>query len=86
MSLPLDNRLQKVLIQLNLKIPDGNNLSALQYLHSSLRTKVYTNFTGVPLFQVYIQGLGIQLWTLDAKLDNGLNGVAQTCGRSDCAT
>ena len=72
MSLPTDNRLHKVRIQLNLKIPDGCSLSASQYLHSSLRQKFNTNFKGVPLFQVYIQGLGTQLWTLNAKLDNGV--------------
>ena len=77
MSLPTDNRLHKVRIQLNLKIPDGCSLSASQCLHSSLRQKFNTNFKGVPLFQVYIQGLGTQLWTLDAKLDNG---VVLTCG------
>ena len=77
MSLPTDNRVQKVRIQLNLKIPDGCSLSASQCLHSSLRQKFNTNFKGVPLIQVYIQGLGTQLWTLDAKLDNG---VVLTCG------
>ena len=77
MSLPTDNRLHKVRIQLNLKIPDSCSLSASQCLHSSMRQKFNTNFKGVPLFQAYTQGLGTQLWTLDAKMDNG---VVLTCG------
>ena len=52
MSLPTDNRLHKVRIQLNLKIPDGCSLSTSQYLHSSLRQKFSTNFKGFPLNSV----------------------------------
>ena len=63
-----DDRLQKVRIQLILQIPEGCSQGAV---YNSLRQKLEVSFNRVPIFQVYFNGLGTQLWRLDAKLDNG---------------
>ena len=75
MSFPDDSRLQKVWIQLNLQIPDGCSQNTL---YCSLRQRLIESFKTVPLFQVYFVGLGTQLWTLDAKMDNGAPCVKKT--------
>ena len=63
----IHERVQKVLVQLTLQIPNGCSQGAL---HESLKRKLFTNFNNLPYFQVYLHGLGSQLWSLDAKLDN----------------
>ena len=63
----IHERVQKVLVQLTLQIPNGCSQGAL---HESLKRKLHTNFNNLPYFQVYLHGLGSQLWSLDAKLDN----------------
>ena len=64
----IDDRLQNVRIQLILQIPEGCSQGAV---YNSLRQKLEVSFNRVPIFQVYLNGLGTQLWRLDAKLDNG---------------
>ena len=62
-------RVQRVMVQLSLQIPTGCSQGAL---HESLKLKLLANFNNLPYFQVYLHGLGSQLWTLDARLDNGV--------------
>ena len=62
-------RVQRVMVQLSLRIPTGCSQGAL---HESLKLKLLANFNNLPYFQVYLHGLGSQLWTLDARLDNGV--------------
>ena len=57
------------MVQLSLQIPTGCSQGAL---HESLKLKLLANFNNLPYFQVYLHGLGSQLWTLDARLDNGV--------------
>ena len=61
-------RVQRVMVQLTLQIPNGCSQGVL---HESLKLKLLVNFKKLPYFQVYLRGLGSQLWTLDARLDNG---------------
>ena len=69
-------RVQRVMVQLSLRIPTGCSQGAL---HESLKLKLLANFNNLPYFQVYLHGLGSQLWTLDARLDNGVPSLQQDC-------
>ena len=69
MSLPEnDDRLLNVRIQLILQIPEGCSQGTVYH---SLRKKLESSFNRGLIFQVYFNGLGMHLWQLDAKLDNG---------------
>ena len=68
MSLSAHDRERKFRIQLRLQIPD---CCSEDTLHKSLIQKLVSSFSKAPMFQVDIQGLGTQIWILDAKLDNG---------------
>ena len=59
--------LWKVRIKLVLQIPDCCSQGTVL---NSLRQKLEASFNRMPLFQVYLNGLGTQLWQLDAKFDN----------------
>ena len=63
----IHEKVKKVLVQLTLKIPNGCSQGAQ---HESLKRELHTNFNNLPYFQVFLHGLGSQLWSLDAKLDN----------------
>ena len=62
------DRERKFQIQLRMQIPDSCSEDTL---HKSLKKKLVSSFSNAPLFQVNIQGLGTQMWILNAKLDNG---------------
>ena len=62
------DRERKFQIQLRMQIPDSCSEDTL---HKSLKKKLMSSFSNTPLFQVNIQGLGTQMWILNAKLDNG---------------
>ena len=62
------DRERKFQIQLRMQIPDSCSEGTL---HKSLKKKLVSSFSNTPLFQVNIQGLGTQMWILNAKLDNG---------------
>ena len=55
-------------MQLSMQIPDSCSEDTL---HKSLKKKLVSSFSNAPLFQENIQGLGTQMWILNAKLDNG---------------
>ena len=62
------DRERKFQIQLRIQIPDSCSEDTL---HKSLKKKLMSSFSNTPLFQVNVQGLGTQMWILNAKLDNG---------------
>ena len=54
-----DDRLRKVRIKLILRIPEDCSEGTV---FNSLRQKLEASFNRVPIFQVYFNGLGTQLW------------------------
>ena len=63
------DRERKFQIQLSMQVSDSCSEDTL---HKSLKKKLVSSFfSNTPLFQVNTQGLGTQMWILDAKLDNG---------------
>ena len=62
-----DDRLRKVRIQLILQISEGCSQGTV---YNSLRQKLEASFDRVPIFQLYFNGLGMQLWAYGDWMPN----------------